>query len=239
MEISEAELQAKIDAAVTSAVDGLKTKRDELLGKIDKYKADIEVAEKAKADELEAERQAKLSAEGKHEEVLNSVKANLQKTIDTLTDRLTAAETEAKKATGDLRTLLVDKGLSAAFLEAGVTNKDLLEAAVTLNSSKAEIVDDEEGNPVVKIDGLDMDTFTKDWTVGKGKAFISDGRSGGGAGGSGGGGGTDDYEQFFKPETKNMTKQQELKKVDPDRYTALDKKYNAQGKLPLSATVRR
>lgn len=234
MEISEAELQVKIDAAIKTATDGLILKRDELLGKIDKHKQDLLDVEKIKTDALETERQEKLTAEGKHEEVLSSVRSQMQATIDDLQTRLETSITDGTKATKDLRVLMVDRGLSAAFLGAGVTNEDYLEAVVTLNAPNAEIVDDEDGKPVVKIAGLPMDEFITSWATGKGKAFISDGRTGTGAG-SDTGGGTDDAEVYFRPGTVNQSKQLALKSSDPVRYEALDKQYNQNKPLPLSA----
>jgi len=61
------------------------------------------------------------------------------------------------------------------------------------------------------------------------------GRDSSGGGSDNGGGGTpgndfSQWEDHFKPETRNLTKQSELAKTDPDLYKRLAEKYNSQGR---------
>ena len=239
LELTEQELQDKIAAAVTIATSGLINKRDELLGKIDRYKTDALAADKLKADAVEAERQAQLTAEGKHEEVLNSVRTQMQATIDDQAVKLTEATTTGTKATEDLRSLLVDSGLKDLYHSAGVTNPHLLRAIVDSSAKNAVIDYDTEGKPIVKIGEKIIGEYITTWkTTEEGKSFITDGNSGGGGGNDGDGGSTDDYEAFFQEGTVNLTKQNELKTKDEDRYNTLKKQYTKEKNLPFSAVPR-
>lgn len=239
MELTELQLQEKIEAAVAAAVGGLQSKNTELLGKLAASKASLETIEKDKTDELERVEQEKLASEGKLEELIERLRTTHTDEVTSLKDKLTEAGSKEDKAVKDLRKLLVDQGLAGQFLKIGVTNPDLLEAAVSLNAHHAEIIDDADGNPVVKMNDQSMEEFMTEWSAGKGKAFITQQSSGGGAGDHSSGGGSDDAEAFFQPGTINLTEQLKLQKADPDRYAALHTKYSPKpGTLPLNAPTR-
>lgn len=232
--LTETDLAAKIKAAVDKEVGSLKTKNEEILGKLTKAKTALTDAETAKAAEIEAAVQDKLVTEGKLEALIERLRDTHAKEKEDLTKQLSDSKEATLVVEGDLQELVINKGLSDAFLEAGVINPDLLEAAISLNSGKAEIGRDDNDKAVVLINGKAVDEFMTDWAAGKGKAFITDGSTGGGAGGDGTGD-TDDFEQFFKPETVNLSKQLELKNTDAKRYETLSKRYADTKTLPLTA----
>lgn len=239
MEITEEELAAKIKAAVEAETEGLKRKRDELLAAERKNKEALARTEQEKADAIEAQRQEQLAKDGKTEELIAAIQKQAKERVDKLQQDLDASTAAAQKSSESLRVLLVDKGLSSSFLDAGVTDKNLLEAAVALHAGKAEIVYGEDGTPSVNVAGKPMKDYIEGWAEGPGKAFITAGNSGGGAGGNAGGAGVDDYEVYFKQGTINLTKQMELKRTDPVRYENLAKQYaNKGGRAPLNNVVR-
>lgn len=232
-EITEAELATKIAEAVATEVKALKDKNFELIGKLKtiQEKADEEAAAKI-ALEKKAE-EDRLSAEGKHEEVLKMVRTNLEAEVTKWKEKAEVATKASEEDRKNLRVLMVDNELSKRFLEVGVTNPDLLEAATALVAPRAEIVEG-EGGPSVKIGTQDMDAFFKDWKEGKGKAFITNGNTGGGGDGGEGGGG-DDWEQYFKPgATFSQSKQVELQKADINRYNEMRKKYPLATETPMN-----
>jgi len=235
LELTEEQLQEKIDAGIAAATKGLKEKNEELIGKIKKAqeKADAEAEAKRLAEE-KAE-QDRLAAEGKHDELLKRVRENAESEIKALKERAEKAEKSLEKATNSLRVMLVDNEISKRLVEAGVTNPDLLEAATALITPKAEIVDGEnEGEQVVKIGGAILDDFFKTWKEGKGKAFITNGNSGGGGNGSGNNSGAgNDWEVYFKSESVNLTKQTELQNTDVELYKQLRAKYPLVTSTPV------
>ena len=83
---------------------------------------------------------------------------------------------------------------------------------------------------------MTLEQLSKEFEENKLYAPIIAGRnsSGGGAGGDGGhgGGGSEftEWEGYFKPESRNLTKQAELLRSDPDLYKKLNEKYGANGR---------
>lgn len=237
MELTQEELDKKIadgvEAAVTKATAKLVEKNTEVIGKLNKAKQDAKDIEAAKAKEIEDAIQEGLKKDGKHDELINRLTEQHSTSLIALETKLAESNAKELKATGDLRELMIDKGLADQFLAAGVTDPTLLEAAVALSSRNAEIVDDDDGKPQVMISGANVADFMKEWTEGKGKAFISAGDFGGNAGGTGENK-AGDWEVHFKPETENATKQLELKNSNASLFDTLSKKY-APKDLPLTA----
>jgi len=230
MEISEAELTAKINKAVTDATAPLITKREELMDEVKNLKK----AKKEQDDAIEAERQAKLTAEGKHAEVLESVRTAHKTQLDGLQTKYDNLNLEKADTVKKLHGEIAKNKLSAAFTKAGVTVPEYLEAALALNLSKAVVTEATPGVYTVTVDNMDIDAYVTSWKDGAGKAFISSGISGGGAGNEDTGS-SEEYEQYFVPATVNYTKQKELQAKDPKRYGELKKKYTNAEQLPLSA----
>ncbi len=200
-------------------------KIDTLIGekrKATKKAADLE---KEKDDAIKKAKEDKLKEEGKLEELHELKIAGMQSKLD-------AAEAKVVELTNGLdslskknRKLIVDDGLKSKFMKVGVKNPLHLKAVLGLYANDAEIVE-VDGADVVKIGGKLADDWIEEWSKDDGKAFISAGMSGGDAGPkSSGGAAESDYEQYFKPETLNLTKQNELRLKDSDAYDALKKKY--------------
>ena len=155
IDVNSQEFKDAVQAAVDAATEGLAAKNRELLGEVKKLKrgAEIDPAEVAalesqidtlKADLTKAQKEAK--AFSKQAE-----------------DNAKALESEA----GFTRTLLIEQGLTAELVSAGVNDKR-----------------------VAKIGDKAQKDFVKEWSTGDdGKHFVTaDQNAGGGASGGGGGG---------------------------------------------------
>lgn len=217
------------------SLEGIKNKNKELLEKLAKKKEELEKIEKERADEIRKAEEEKLKAEGKFEELIESIRTNSENKIKELEKQITEKDAIITKSKADLNELLVVQGLNTDLLALGVNDPDLLEAAIAIIGPKAKIVETEDGKLSVEIDGKKKEDFFKTWGETKGKAFISNGSSGGGANNDRQGN-TDDYEQYYNPESGklNLTKQLELERKDPERHKELKKKYENSKTLPLS-----
>lgn len=220
----QAAIDKQIQDAVNNATAGLVSKKTELEAKIAKKNQTLADIESQKAADLEKAEQSKLESEGKLNELIDRLRTQLadQKTEnDKLVQKL---NDDKKKLDVSLRELIVDNELTKQFMAAGVDEPDLLEAAVALHQNKVDVVE-EDGKMVAVLEGGSISDYVAKWKDGKGKAFITAGSSGGG-GKDNDQGGTDEYEIYFKPETRNLTKQNELRNLDAERYATLREKYN-------------
>ena len=171
------EIQAKIDAAVEEATEGLKKKNSELLAEVKKFKkGDFDPAEIEKLETLADDLKSKLSA--------------AEKQLKTATKELETTKAGLAAESKFTQGLLIDNGLTAELTKAGVTNPALLKAATTMLRNGAQVVADGE-NRVAKVGDKPLSDFVKEWAAtDEGKHFISAaGNSGGGAPPSGGGSG--------------------------------------------------
>lgn len=171
-EAGKAELQKIID----KETQGLKDKRDELLGKV-KTLTDGQKAIQDQLDEIKAEKDAAIAeAAGKKGDV-ETIKKQLEekhaKEIKKLTDERDALKSQREK-------LLIDGGLADALDKANVAPqfKDAVKALIRAGN-KVEIV--EGDTPSVTIDGKPMNEFVSGWAQGdQGKHYIAaDDNSGG------------------------------------------------------------
>ncbi len=171
---AKAALKAAVEKAVDEAVEGLKAKNSELLGKLKKAQKDSQID-----PEDHAKLQTELAAtEGKLSEATKALK-----TTQLEADKIKKAyEIESKVA----HNLLVDNGLSTALLEAGVKKPSYLKAAKAMLSSQVILAAEGE-NRVAKVGDKTLADFIKTWAASdEGKAFV-DAPINGGGGASGGG----------------------------------------------------
>lgn len=178
IDVNSQEFKDAVQAAVDAATEGLATKNRELLGEVKKLKRGAEI-DPAEVQALESQ-------------------------IDTLKADLTKAQKEAKafakqaedstkaleSESGFTRSLLIEQGLTAELVSAGVKNPAHLKAALAMLKSDAQVVQDGDKR-VAKIGDKAIKDYVKEWAAGDdGKHFITaDQNSGGGASGGGGGGG--------------------------------------------------
>jgi hypothetical protein len=178
VEITEAELKAKIkeavDAATEEAVEGLKKKNSELIGKLKAAQKDSAI-DPAEHQALQAELDAttaKLTEANKAVKLAITESEKIKK----------AYENESKVA----HNLLVENGLSVALLEAGVKNPAYQKAAKAMLAGQVILTADGE-NRIAKVGDKPLAEFIKFWAVSdEGKAFV-DAPANGGGGASGGG----------------------------------------------------
>lgn len=189
IDLKAPEVQEAIRAAVDEATVGLKTKNEELVGEVRKLRKgkEIDPAELERRDETIAELQGKLDEANK-----------LAKT----------AKADAEKATKALATeqgftqrLLVDNGLTAELVKAGVKEAVHIKAAKAMLAAQVQIVADGE-NRVAKVGDKTLEAFVGEWAKGdEGKHFVAaPANNGGGAnGGNKGGEGKSDKLPDIKP----------------------------------------
>lgn len=178
VDLSSPEVKAAIQAAVDAAVQPLIAKRDELLG---------EVKSLRKGKTISPEDLEKLEAE------IETLKGTLQ----TANGELKAAKKAADDATKALQSeagftqkLLVENGLTEAFMKAGVKDQDYIDLLKAKHSSLAKVVADGDSRKVMFGD-KDMDTYLNEWKATDGaKKFITANNNNGG-GSEGGKGGND------------------------------------------------
>lgn len=166
-----------LEDAIAEAVGKLDKKNKELLAELKDARKKGEI-DPAKYDALESER-----------DELRDKLAQAEK-AKTTAEKAAATATEALKGEqGYTQRLLVDNGLNAALMEAGVKNPVHLKAAAALLRASASIevkVDGEARKAVVG--DKDLAAFVKEWSQSDdGKAFVTaPHNSGGGAGGGDG-----------------------------------------------------
>lgn len=175
IDLTSPEVKAAIDAAVSEAVEGLKSKNTELLGKLKKAQkdsaidpADLEAVERER-DEL----RAKLS---------DATKAATKAAKD-----LEAASKRATDIEAAFNNTLRDSALTEALTKAGVTSPALLKAAKALHASGVEVVDD-NGAKAVKAGDKPLADFITEWAGSdEGKHFVTapEANGGGAQGGHG------------------------------------------------------
>jgi hypothetical protein len=208
MELTEKELQEKID----NAVSGLKSKNDELLDKLSKFKdIDPELFTKLK-DENEKLKDANMT----ETEKLKKTLSKQQKLIDDLNDANKKKETK-------LAQLKQDNVISNVITSAGVKIKKGMSEPLKLYL-KEQMISNDDGYTI----GGDkpekyIEKFVKSDT---GKNFFDLENAGGGA--QGGDNSTSKVKaaEYFDPKSDNynVTEQIKIKKSDPDLYNQLSKK---------------
>lgn len=160
-ELDSQEVKDAIAAAVAEAVEGLKAKNAELLGKLQKAKqgAAIDPAEvaalEAERDQLKAERDAANKA--------------IKKSEQTVAEALKRAEA----AEGYTTKLLVDNGLTDALIKAGVTNPVHQKAAKAMLAGQVEVAD-EGGTKVPRLNAKALADAITEWAGSdEGKHFVT------------------------------------------------------------------
>lgn len=172
------DLQAKIDAAVAAATEGLASKNRELLAEVKKLKKGVEV-DPAEVERLEAQ-----------VETLTAERTTLTKSVKELTKKAETLEASLGTETKFTQRLLVENGLSAELTKAGVTNPAHIKAALAMLKDGVQVVAEGDAR-VAKVGDKALSDFVKEWSTGdEGKHFVSaPANTGGGATGSTGGAG--------------------------------------------------
>ncbi len=167
-------------ANLKSAYERVKADRETVKTDRDKFKA---LSESIPTD-FDPEKWDKLKDGKADEAALVSLRQELEAERD---DWKAKAEQASQKA---LRNAL-DRDLTDALAEAGVTNSSFAKAARVLLSDDVKVSD--EGKPFVETDmgPVPLTEHVKRWAAKDGKDFVTAPKGGGGKGGSGGGEKTD------------------------------------------------
>lgn len=193
------EIQAVIDAAVATNVEGLKAKNAELIGKVktvgDQLKA-FEGIDPVKTKEMlarfENDEEAKLIAEGKISEVIEGRTARLRADAEKkIQDALKEAQAATNRASA-FQGQVLDNALRAAAAETGI-HKHAVEDALLRGRSMFTLSEDgkavqlgDDGQPVLGKDGKTPFSPTEWLDTMKETAphWFPSGSSGGGSGGN-------------------------------------------------------
>lgn len=185
-------LYAEQDGKFVLQIEGVDAHPDvvNLRGAYERVKADRETVRaerdhfKARAESLpadfDAEKWAKLKDGKPDEAALVQLRQQLEAERDEWKGKFEQmGETARKNA--------LDRDLTDALTQAGVTNPVYAKAARTMLSEGVKIGDD--GNPYVETDmgPLALAEHVKRWTAGEGKDFVTAPKGGGGKGSDGGG----------------------------------------------------
>ena len=163
-------------ANLKSAYERVKADRDTIRGERDTYKA----AAGNLPDDFDLEKWEKLKDGKPDEAALVKLRQDLEAERDEWKGKFEAASETARKNA-------LDRDLTDALTEAGVTNPSFAKAARTMLSDGVKI--DETGKPYVETDmgPLALTEHVKRWAAGDGKDFVTPPQGGGGKGGGGGG----------------------------------------------------
>jgi len=178
IDVNSQEFKDAVQAAVDSATEGLARKNSELLGEVKKLKRGAEI-DPAEMTALESQ--------------IDALKADLtkaQKEAKTFAAKADEFGKLLESESGFTRSLLIEQGLTAELVAAGVKNPAHLSGALALLKSGAQVVQDGDSR-IAKIGDKALKDYVKEWAGGEvGKHFVSaDQNSGGGAFGGGSGSG--------------------------------------------------
>jgi len=174
VDLNTPEVKAAIQAAVDAAVQPLIAKRDELLGEVKTLRKGKQIAPED-VEKLEAQIEA-LQGD------LTKANSELKTAKKSADDATKALQSEA----GFTQRLLVENGLTEAFMKAGVTDQDYIDLLKSKHSNLAKVVVDGDNRKVMFGD-KDMDTYLTEWkTTDAAKKFITapNNNGGGSQGGS-------------------------------------------------------
>jgi thioesterase domain-containing protein len=174
IDLKAPEVQAAIQAAVDAAIQPLVVKRDELLNEVKTLRKGKQINPED-VEKLESQIEALQSDLGKANGELKTAK----KVADDATKAL-------QSESGFTQKLLVENGLTDAFIKAGVTDQDYLDLLKSKHSALAKVVIDGDNRKVMFGD-KDMATYMTEWKATESaKKFIPAANNNGG--GSQGGG---------------------------------------------------
>jgi chromosome segregation ATPase len=161
IDLSHQDIKDAIAAAVAEETKGLKSKNDELLGKIKKLQQGQTITPEELAA-VEAER--------------DDWKAKANEATKAATKAAKDAEAAAKRAADNeaaMSRLVVDNGLSDALIKAGVTNPVHQKAAKALLREQVALAD-ENGSKVAKVGDKALSDYITEWAGSdEGKHFVT------------------------------------------------------------------
>ncbi|HEY1138782.1 MAG TPA: hypothetical protein VGE88_01050 [Lysobacter sp.] len=161
IDLDSKEFKDAVAAAVAEATEGLRSKNNELLGKLKKAQQGQQI-DPADLQAVEAER-----------DQLRTDLANANKALKKANGDLEAATKRATDIDTAYNGTLRDAALTEALTKAGVTNAVHLKAAKALLGSQATVVD-ENGTRVVKAGDKALGDFITEWAGSdEGKHFVA------------------------------------------------------------------
>lgn len=241
IKLEDLKTQDELDKAIAKAVsdatgdlEGLKSKRDQLLAQEvklkEKHKDEIEAKDKELSD-LKADLEQKLEGNEGYKKLYDKAVEQHTAEVAKLQEKIAASDTAIQE-------LLVTDSLTRELTAANV-NPELIDVAISSLSADVAIVED-NGKKVAKVGDKTVADHVKDWAAGNvGKHFIiADENSGGGSPGNDNNNSSKfaEFEKHFKGETWNLTEQSKLLKTNPEAYNTLHAKYPAREAVQTPAS---
>ncbi len=209
MELTDEELQAKIDEATTGLVD----KNKELLGKMDGLKKSLTKFDELDLDLLQA--QSNELKELKDKNLTDDERRDAEE--KSRRDNSTATKQALLDSQAEVVKMRKENAIGNALRDAGQVNDGMNEAVTLLIKQKITMSD--EGQAMVG--EKTVAEYVKEFALNDGKGFFVPRNSGGGGNGSSAGG--SDWAKYFDKASPdfNRTKQAELRKKNPELATSL------------------
>lgn len=207
----------QLDAAVSAQVDGLKTKNQELLGKlaktkgVDKTEFDRLKGIETKFDEMRTKAEEE---QGEFKKLYGTTKEELETAKTTWGSEKTKLEGEIKVMKKQME---INKALSAHKVIPGMHD-------IAVSTILPNVAIDDDGKAMVG--SKKVGDYVDNWFKGDvGKHFILNDKTGGGANGSDTGESNAEQAGWYKKgsPTYNLTKQGQLAKSDPELHSKLVK----------------
>lgn len=170
-----------------AAIEGLKNKNKELLGKITKLRAGGDAGDTGEIERLENELSASQTELRKAQGEARQVKRDLEAAAAERDTFRATAETEGNFA----RDMVIENGLTAALVENKVASQ-FMPAAVALLKGQIQVKTGTDGKREAFAGDKPLGEFVKDWATSEaGKHYVAaPANGGGGAGGTGSSGGS-------------------------------------------------
>jgi len=212
IELTEQELQQKINSAIDDAVSGLKRKNKELLTKLSKYK-EVDPNEYVELkDKIKSLEEQTMSEQEKQEKLITQQR----ETIDNLNKEL-------KDKQNILDNLNQENVVNTAITSLGIPVKEGMGDALSIYL-KSQLIQDGDKYYIKDKDPVE---FIKEWVKEDGKHFFRVNNIGGSATGAGKESIGRYKDIFDKSSDKyNLTEQIKLKRTDPSLYNQLIEKYS-------------
>ena len=211
------EVDAQIKEALAKETEGLKAKRDELLGDLRKAKdnnAELNERLQKLEDAQESAERERAEAEGNVEQIREQVAKEYQRKLDRMQKDLEAAQQQYEAEHGVNKKLLIDNGLTNALTQANVA-KDLIPAARARIKELGIELEDIDGQRQAMIEGKPLSEYVSEWSQGdEGRHFVAAANNGGGGANGANGGG----KATPKLSDMNEAERVEYAKRDPEGF---------------------
>lgn len=222
---TEEELKAAIAKAVSDETAGLKSKNEELIGKLKKTSDALLKFEGIDIVALSAAKQELDEIKKKGDEERGEYKKLYETTVSEKSRIENELNAKIKDLSGNIVNMTKRNAVVAAIFENKITIPGPL-MNMAIDSIMANVAVDDSG--AAKVGDKSVSEFIKDWASSDiGKHLVASGNSGGGSNGGGDGNFESESKYFDKKSPHySLTEQARLAKSNVDLYNRLKKQYS-------------